>query len=87
MSVAEPLSLSSEAELVVPLAVLVGWLLLGMMTSPLHLGLAKTEAYAQMQQRDQQSWVVVLESRRVIFLEGQRWTMLAAVKQYIVLLI
>lgn len=40
-----------------------------------------------MQRRDQQSWVVVEESRRVIFLEGQRWTMLEAVKQYIVLLI
>lgn len=87
MSVAGPLLLSSEAELVVPLAVLVGWLLLGMMTSPLHSDLAKTEAYAQMRRRDQQSWVVVEESRRVIFLEGQRWTMLEAVKQYIVLLI
>lgn len=72
VSVAGPLLLSSEAELVVPLAVLVGWLLLGMTTSPLRLDLAKTEAYAQMQRRDQQSWVVVWESRRVIFLEGQR---------------
>lgn len=57
------------------------------MTIPLHLDLAKTEAYAQMQRRDQQSWVVVWESRRVIFLEGQCWTMLEAVKQYTVLLI
>lgn len=56
-----------------------------MMTSPLHLDLAKMEAYAQMQRRVQQSWVVVWESRRVIFLEGQHWTMLEAVKQYIVL--
>lgn len=70
-----------------PLAVLVGWLLWGMMMSPLHLDLAKMEAYAQMQRRDQQSWVVVWESRRVTFLEGQHWTMLEAVKQYIVLLI
>lgn len=36
VSVAGPLLLSSEAELVVPLAVLVGWLLLGMETIPLH---------------------------------------------------
>lgn len=87
MSVAGPLLLSSEAELVVPLAVLVGWLLWGMMTSPLHLDLAKMEVYAQMQRRDQQSWGVVWESRRVIFLEGQRWTMLEAVRQYIAPLI
>lgn len=59
VSEAGPLLLSSEVELVVPLAVLVGWLLLGKMTSQLHLDLVKTEAYAQMQRRDQQSWVVV----------------------------
>lgn len=70
-----------------PLVVLLGWLLWDMLTSPLHLDLAKMEAYVQIQPRGQQSWAVVWESHMVIFLEGERWTMLEAVRQYVVLLI
>jgi hypothetical protein len=89
VSVAGPLLLSSKAELAVPLVVLLGWLLLGMLKmpkSPLHLDLARREAYVRTRPSGRQSWVAVWEFRKATALVRYRWRMLESVWERIVLL-